>query len=108
MLKALSSGTHASRSGAVELALLPIAETLADLSRPIARHLHHRAPGWCWEVQSVQEVGGAVVVVTGRLTIPTADGELLNYSAVVSEPLESASDCAIAMERNPSNANYTT
>ena len=40
----------------------------------IARHLHHRAPGWCWEVQSVQEVGGAVVV-TGRLTIPTAEGD---------------------------------
>jgi hypothetical protein len=55
----------------------------------IARHLHHRAPGWCWEVQSVQEVGAAVVV-TGRLTIPTADGDLLHYSAVASEPLESA------------------
>ena len=107
MLKALSSGTHSSRSGAVELALLPIAETLADLSQPIARHLHHRAPGWCWEVQSVQEVGGAVVVA-GRFTIPTADGDLLHDSAVASEPLESASDCAIAMERNPSKANYTT
>jgi hypothetical protein len=23
----------------------------------IARHLHHRAPDWCWEVQSVQEFG---------------------------------------------------
>ena len=39
------------------------------------------AHGWCLEVQSVQEVGGAVVV-TGRLTIPTADGDLLHYSAV--------------------------
>ena len=54
------------------------------------RHLHHRAPGWCWEVQSVQEVG-ETVVVTGRLTIPTADGDLLHYSAVTSEPLETAS-----------------
>jgi hypothetical protein len=54
-----------------------------------------RAPGWCWEVQSVQEVGGAVVV-TGRLTIPTADGDLLHYSAVASEPLESASKAPAA------------
>ena len=107
MLKALSSGTRASRSGAVELALLPVAETLVDLSRSIARYLHPRAPGWCWEVQSVQEVDGAVVV-TGRFTIPTADGDLLHDSAVASEPLESASDCAMAMEHNPSNADYTT
>lgn len=55
----------------------------------LAKHLHHRAPGWNWEIQSVQEVGGSVVV-TGRLTIPTTDG-LLHYSAVASEPLESAS-----------------
>jgi len=47
------------------------------------------------EVQSVQEVGGAVVV-TGRLTIPTADGDLLHYSAVASEPLESASKAPAA------------
>ena len=87
-------------------------QTLSELNRPIdprhfktrkqgnttltyvpwstlAKHLHHRSPGWCWEVQSVQEVGGAVVV-TGRLTIPTTDG-LLDYSAVASEPLESKS-----------------
>jgi len=49
-----------------------------------------RNPGRCWEVQWVQEVGSAVVV-TGRLTIPTADGDLHNYSAVASEPLESNS-----------------
>jgi hypothetical protein len=49
----------------------------------------------CWEVQSVQEVGGAVVV-TGRLTIPTADGDLLHYSAVASEPLESESKAPAA------------
>jgi hypothetical protein len=87
-------------------------ETLTELNRPIdprhfktrkqgsatltyvpwatlARHLHHRAAGWCWEVQTVQEVGAAVVV-TGRLSIPTTDG-LLHYSAVASEPLESKS-----------------
>jgi len=55
----------------------------------------HRATGWCWEVQSVQEVGGGVVV-TGRLTIPTADGDLHNYSAYASEPLESASKAPAA------------
>ena len=58
------------------------------------RRLHHRAPGWCWEVQSVQEVGGSIVV-TGRLTIPTADGDLL-HSAVASDPLESASKAPAA------------
>jgi hypothetical protein len=87
-------------------------ETLAELNRPIdprhfktrkkgnttltyvpwatlAKHLHRRAPGWCFEIQSVQEVGGSVVV-TGRLTIPTTDG-LLHYSAVASEKLDSGS-----------------
>lgn len=93
------------------------AATLAELERPIdprhlrtrqqgsmqlvycpwhliARHLHHRAPGWCFEVLTVQEVAGSVVV-TGRLTIPTTDG-LLHYSAVASEPLESASQAPTA------------
>jgi hypothetical protein len=116
MLKTSTNGTQASCT--VKFALRPTAETLADLSRPIdprhlktrkqgsttltycpwntiAKHLHHRAPGWCWEVQSVQEVGGAVVV-TGRLTIPTADGDLLHYSAVASEPLESKSQAPAA------------
>ncbi len=88
------------------------AETLEALSRPIdprhlktrqqggitltycpwhiiCRHLHHRSPGWCFEIISVQEVGGSVVV-TGRLTIPTQDS-ILHYSAVASEPLESRS-----------------
>jgi len=93
------------------------AETLAELHRPIdnrhfkerkqggitltyvpwailAKHLHHRAPGWNWEIQSVQEVGGCVVV-TGRLTIPTTDG-LLHFSACASEPLESKSQAPAA------------
>jgi len=35
-------------------------------------------------------------VVTGRLTIPTADGDLLHYSAVASEPLESKSQAPAA------------
>ncbi len=118
MLKTSANGAQATASTAIKFSLRPTAETLADLSRPIdprhlktrkqgsttltycpwntiARHLHHRAPGWCWEVQSVQEVGGAVVV-TGRLTIPTADGDLLHYSAVASETLESASKAPAA------------
>jgi hypothetical protein len=116
-LKAVKNAVYAV-NGTKTFALRPTADTLADLSRPIdprhlktrkqgtatltycpwntiARHLHHRAPGWCWEVQSVQEVGGSVVV-TGRLTIPTADGDLLHYSAVASEPLESASKAPAA------------
>ena len=119
MLKTSSNGATApTTNGAVKFALRPTAETLAELSRPIdprhlktrqqggmnltycpwhiiARHLHHRAPGWSWEVQSVQEVGGAVVV-TGRLTIPTASGDLLFYSGIASEPLESASKAPAA------------
>jgi len=43
----------------------------------------------------VQEVGGAALV-TGGLTIPTDDGELLHYSAVASELLESASKAPTA------------
>jgi hypothetical protein len=34
--------------------------------------------------------------VTGRLTIPTADGDLLHNSAAASEPLESASKAPAA------------
>jgi len=60
----------------------------------IAKHLHHSAPTWFWEVQSVQEVGGAVVV-TDHLSIPTTDG-LLHYSAVASEPLASKSKASAA------------
>ena len=87
-------------------------ETLAELHRPIdprhfktrkqgnttltyvpwatlAKHLHHRCPGWCFEIQNVSEIGSSVVV-TGRLTIPTTDS-LLHYSAVASEKLDSGS-----------------
>jgi len=51
--------------------------------------------GTFWEVQSAQEVGGAVVG-TGPLTITTGDGDMLHYSAVASEPLESASKAPAA------------
>jgi len=60
----------------------------------LAKHLHFRAPGWNWEIQSIQEVGGCVVV-TGRLTIPTTDG-LLHYSACASESLDSKSQAPAA------------
>ena len=96
MLTTKFNGTQAIT--VINFSLRRTAETLANLPHPIdtiARHLHHRAPCWCWEVQSVQEVGGAVVV-TGRLTIPTADGDLLHYSAVASELLESASKAPAA------------
>ena len=36
------------------------------------------------------------MVVTGRLTIPTADVNVLHYLAVASEPLESASKAPAA------------
>ena len=39
---------------------------------------------------------GGAVVLTGRLTISTAAGDLLHYSAVASEPLESASEAPSA------------
>ena len=55
----------------------------------VAKHLHHRAPGWQWVVRSVQELGDAVVV-HGSLLVPTADGSL-RYDAVASEPLKGAS-----------------
>ena len=106
MLKTSSNGSTAPVAQFVQR---NTEETLAELHRPIdprhfktrkqgnttltyvpwatlCKHLHHRAPGFCFEIQSVQEVGGSVVV-TGRLSIPTTDS-LLHYSAVSSEPLE--------------------
>jgi len=46
-------------------------------------------------MQWIQDVGGAVAV-TGILTIPTDDGDLLHFSAVASEPLESKSQAPAA------------
>lgn len=88
----------------------PAAQVLAALSQPVdprhrrerkqggktitylpwtvlCRCLHARAPGWCWTLLSVQTVGD-FVAVTGRLTVPTADGDLF-WDAVASEPLKS-------------------
>jgi IS4 transposase len=117
MLKTSSNGTQATTAPVAKFTQRTTAETLEELNRPIdprhfktrkqgnttltyvpwatlARHLHHRAPGWNWEIQNVNEIGGSVVV-TGRLTIPTTDG-LLHYSAVASEPLESKSQAPAA------------
>jgi len=46
-------------------------------------------------MQWIQEVGGAVVV-TGQMTIPTDDGDLLHFSTVASEPMESKSQAPAA------------
>ena len=109
MLKTSSNGSTASVAQFVQR---NTEETLAELHRPIdprhfktrkqgnttltyvpwatlCRHLHHRAPGWCFEIQNVSEIGGSVVV-TGRLSIPTTDS-LIHYSAIASEKLESGS-----------------
>ncbi len=51
----------------------------------LVRCLLARAPGYSWELRSVQVVGD-FVAVTGRLTIPTADGTLV-YENVSSESL---------------------
>jgi len=94
------------------VSLSPRSEVLAALSKPVdrrhirqlkkggalldylpwhivAKHLHHRAPGWSWVVRSVQELGGAVVV-HGTLLVPTADGPL-RFDAVASEALKGGS-----------------
>jgi len=83
MFNTSSNGTQATASTALKFALRPTAETLADLSRPIdprhlrtrkqgnttltycpwntiARHLHHRAPGWCWECPVSIRLNGGV------------------------------------------------
>ena len=87
----------------------PIVETTAVLGSPIdPRHikqrkqgnavldyvpwavltkcLHHRVPGWSFELLEVKEIG-SWVVVSGRLTVPVGDGEV-SYDAVSSELLE--------------------
>lgn len=51
----------------------------------LARCLHHRVPGWTWRLMEVKTIGD-LVVVSGRLTIPSASGPL-TYDAVSSEPL---------------------
>ena len=108
----LKTSTNGSTAPAAQFVQRNTEETLAELHRPIdprhfktrkqgnttltyvpwatlCRHLHHRAPGWCFEIQNVSEIGGSVVV-TGRLSIPTTDS-LLHYSAIASEKLESGS-----------------
>ncbi len=55
----------------------------------LVRCLLHRAPGYSWELRSVQQIG-EWVTVTGRLTVPTAEGPLV-YENVSSEPLKGGS-----------------
>jgi len=69
------------RQGSKELTYVPWST--------LVRCLQHRAPGYSWELKAVAQVGDWVTV-TGRLSIPTADGPLL-YENVSSEPLKSAS-----------------
>ena len=108
----LKTSTNGSTAPVAQFVQRNTEETLAELHRPIdprhfktrkqgnttltyvpwatlCRHLNHRAPGWCFEIQNVSEIGGSVVV-TGRLSIPTTDS-LLHYSAIASEKLESGS-----------------
>ena len=104
---ATTNGTR-SAAPAPKFQIRSTSETLEELQKPIdprhfrtrkqgsttvtyvpwailAKCLTYRAPGWCWEIQSVQQIGESVVV-TGRLSIPCSDG-LLNFGAVASEPL---------------------
>jgi hypothetical protein len=52
----------------------------------LVRCLMHRAPGYSWEIRSVQQIGDWVTV-TGRLTVPTTEGSLV-YENLSSEPLK--------------------
>jgi len=60
----------------------------------ISNQIPH-AHSWCRKVQTVQSVGGSVVV-TGRLTNHTDDGDLPHYSAVASELMEYKSQSSAA------------
>ena len=110
MLKTSSNGTQS--TAAPKFQIRSTAETLEELQKPIdprhfrtrkqgtttvtyvpwailAKCLTHRAPGWSWEVQSVQTIADCVVV-TGRLTLQCSDG-ILHFSAVSSSPLNGKS-----------------
>ncbi|MDC0302998.1 hypothetical protein OAL13_00075 [bacterium] len=52
----------------------------------LCRCLHHRVPGWSFELLEVKQMADWVVV-SGRLKIPMGEGEV-SYDAVSSEPLE--------------------
>jgi len=51
----------------------------------LCKCLHHRAPGWTWEILEVKTLG-EYLVVSGRLRIPSGEG-YLTYDAVSSEPM---------------------
>jgi hypothetical protein len=79
-----------------EVEFRSIREIVKDLSKPIAqkhlrkrrqggkeitylswhdavKYLDHYAPGWCYEVRSINSIGGKLIMVV-RLTIPSTDG----------------------------------
>lgn len=91
----------------------PLAEILADLSKPIAdKHLGHKevanrktgskttltyiswhyaikyldyyAPGWSYEIRSVTQISGAVIL-TVRITIPCAEGLVYREATGIEE-----------------------
>jgi len=85
----------------------PIADIVADLSKPIAdRHirqrkqggallsyiewhvacnyLDHFAPGWSWSIVSISEHGG-LTVVHGSLSVPAADGVVTRHATGIEE-----------------------
>jgi hypothetical protein len=76
--------------------LRSIREIVKDLSKPIAqkhqrkrrqggkeiiylawhdatKYLDHYAPGWCYEVRNIQNIGGKLIL-TVRLSVPSAEG----------------------------------
>lgn len=76
----------------------PLADIIKDLSKPISvrhlktktikgqeltyipwyeavKYLDHFAPGWCYEIRSVNHIGGKLVL-TVRLILITADGQV--------------------------------
>jgi len=76
--------------------LRSIREIVKDLSKPIAqkhlrkrrqggkeilylawhdavKYLDHYAPGWCYEIRSIESIGGKLILTT-RLSIPSLEG----------------------------------
>jgi hypothetical protein len=86
-----TGGEEKSKSG-----LRSIRDITKDLSKPIAqkhlrkrrqggkeiiylawhdavKYLDHFAPGWCYEIRSIDSVGGKLIMIV-RLSIPSAEG----------------------------------
>jgi len=112
MLQTSTNGNGIRSTAAAQFQIRSTAETIEALQQPIdprhfrtrkqgnttvtyvpwailAKCLTHRAPGWSWEVLSVQTIADCVVV-SGRLTLQCSDG-LISFGAVASEPLNGKS-----------------